>query len=799
MRRLVLLALASAFPVILCQGPVAAQTPPTFSIEPQSLESALLSLAAQAHVALSLPTEGFGRLQSRRIKGVRKFDDALTTLLAGTGYKVERVGDAAYRIIAARSQRSEFSPASPGNPKPDVIIVSAYLPATEAEIPRDVSQVSGSRLLEAGISSDAALADEISGLTFTNLGTGRNKILLRGLSDGALSGRTQSLVGLYFGDTRITYGAPDPDLQLVDVASVEVLRGPQGALYGAGAVAGIMRINPSPVDLDRFGGSILLAADGVEGGDPGHNGELVVNAPLLRGVIGVRGVVYSQSEGGWLDNKRTGVKNSNSLERSGARVSALAQLNASWSVGLSVSSQGVTSNDSQYLEATPSGLVRAAALLEPHDNDFNLANLTVHGSTEWGDLTSSTSHIRHRFGSRFDATGAFPSLGVVAGVVQPIDERDAQDIWVHETRLTSGSDAPTPWFLGVFYADGDNSRRVTLRDGALGSGSGIDYQETRSEAIDEFALFGEVNWRIAPRLQLSTGLRLFQSHLKMQSETTEPNLGLVRTEGGGLTSSGVAPDLRLSYQPAPHVLLYVSAAKGYRADGLNSGGPIGQAFSSSKQPFARYGDDDIWTYEAAARVDMFEDRLALRLTSFHSEWRNVQTDELISNGFPFTGNVGDARSTGLEFDGRYEPNQRLAFRLYGLINEPELESTDPSFPAATHGGLPGSPEYSGGGSARYAWTAATGPIALNFFAEFAAAYVGRSSLGFGTAARIGDYVESNLRVGMSLRSWSAEAHIDNLSNSDGSTYSFGNPYQPGQTLVTPLRPRALGISVRHTF
>jgi outer membrane receptor protein involved in Fe transport len=797
-RRLALLALSSAFPVLACQAPVVAQPSSTFSIEAQPLEAALLSFAAQAHAALSLPTGGFGGLQSRRVKGIRKAEDALARLLAGSGYTFESVGAGAYRVVAVRPARPPLPPPS-GTPKPDVIIVSAHIPATEAELPRDVSRVGGERLVDAGVSSDSGLAAEISGLTFTNLGIGRNKILLRGLSDGALSGRTQSLVGLYYGDTRITYGAPDPDLQLVDIASVEVLRGPQGALYGAGAIAGIMRINPAAVDLNHFGGSVLLSADGVEGGDPGRNAELVVNAPILPGAVGVRGVFYNQHEGGWLDNQRIGAKNSNSVERSGARVTALAQINPSWSVEIGVTSQGITNDDSQYLEQTSSGLLRDAALLEPHDNDFNVANITIRGSTEWGDLTSSTSHVRHRFGSRFDATGAFPTLGAAPGNVQPLDEQDALGIWVHETRLASASDAATPWFIGVFYADGDNSRHVTLRDGAYGAWSGVDYQEVRSDAVDELALFGEASWRLGSRLSFSTGLRIFRSQLKMQSVTAEPGLGLNRAESGALTSSGVAPDLRLSYQASPHALFYLSAAKGYRADGFNSGGLIGQTFSTSVQPFARYGDDDIWTYEAGARVDLLQNRLALRLTGFHSEWRNVQTDELVSNGFTYTANVGDARTTGLEFDGRYEPIDGLALRLYGLINEPEVNRTNPSFSPATDDELPGSPEYSGGASVRYAWSASAGPVAVRFSAELSGAYVGRSNLGFGNGLSIGDYFESDLRLSASVRSWQGELYIDNLGNSDGSTYSLGNPYQAGRVLRTPLRPRTLGVRLRRTF
>src|SRR5262249_29286341 len=152
------------------------------------------------------------------------------------------------------------------------------------------------------------------------------------------------------------------------------------------------------------------------------------------------------------------------------------------------------------------------------------------------------------------------------------------------------------------------------------------------------------------------------TRLKMRSNTEEPVLDLAAASVAGQDFSGAAPDIRLSYEPFPSVLFYLSAAKGYRAGGFNSGGAIGQSFSSVMQPFRAYGDDDIWTYEAGLRLDLLKDRLALRLTGFESNWRNLQTDELVSGGFPFTGNVGDAGATGIEFEAAYQPVKTLTVR-----------------------------------------------------------------------------------------------------------------------------------------
>ncbi len=738
-------------------------------------------------------------MASAGLTGVHTPDNALANLLSESGYAFKRVGPGGYRIFSRTRKVAHPAGRATTPLASDVIIVSAKLPSSESDLPRDVTHLTVDQTINPGLTSDSGLSTSISGLSFTNLGEGRNKILLRGLSDGALTGRTQSLVGLYFNDTRITYGAPDPDLQLVDIASIEVLRGPQGALYGAGALGGIMRIDANPVDLDNFSGSALASTETTEGGEAGTNGEIVFNAPLLRGVLGVRAALYNQSWGGWLDNPKTGTTNTNAAGRNGARLAALLKFDDDWSIELTGVTQGITAKDSQYLSRSPTGLQRTAAMPEPHDNDFGMIGLTVRGETRWGDLTSATSYVKHQFGSRFDASGTFNSFGAPPNAIQPIDEQDSLGILVHETRLSSPANVSLPWFIGLFYADGDSNRDVALRSGTYGVWDNIDYLENRRDAVDELALFGQATWRLTPQISLSTGLRVFRSSLSMRSTTSEPLLVLQKSAAGHLTSKGAAPDLRLAFQPSQNFLVYISAASGYRAGGFNTGGPIDSLLSTTTQPFQRYQDDEIWTYEIGARLVLMDDRIALRATAFESDWRGVQTDALVANGFPYTGNVGNARATGFEFEVRYEPMPDLVLEAHALINEPEIAHVSASFPQAIAGGLPGSPEYSGGASIQYSRVLPIGSSSLRAFTELGGEYVGESTLGFGVGPSIGNYVNLSARLGLTIQSWQAALYVNNLANSDGETYSAGNPYQPQQTLATPLRPRTVGVSLRKSF
>src|SRR5262249_18290118 len=146
--------------------------------------------------------------------------------------------------------------------------------------------------------SDTALA--AAGLSFTNLGPGRNKIFMRGLSDGASSGRTVATVGVYYDDSRVVFGAPNPDLSLVDADIVEVVRGPQGALYGDGAVGGVFRLVPRAPDLRRAEGFASARIEAAEPGNVGSSIAGVVSAPLVEDRLGARFVAYRDVTAGWL-------------------------------------------------------------------------------------------------------------------------------------------------------------------------------------------------------------------------------------------------------------------------------------------------------------------------------------------------------------------------------------------------------------------------------------------------------------------------------------------------------------------
>jgi outer membrane receptor protein involved in Fe transport len=766
-----------------------AETRATFDIAPQALDAALYEFAAQANVSLALPDAGVGGARSAGVRGAMAPEEALRRLLEGSGYVFRSVGPGAYRILAAPHASNDI-------PVENIVVTAARRPTPLNELPRAVTHLNSQDLQDAGALDLNNLVLDVSGMSRTNTGLGRDKILLRGISDGALTGQSQSTVGLYFNGLRLTYAAPDPDLELVDIQDVDILRGPQGALYGAGSIGGIVQIETNPVDLNNPSFGAEVDGTSVEGGHMGSNVAAVANLPVVPGHLGVRAVGYNQEFGGWLDNDVTGAADTNSARRRGGRLTTTLAGDG-WDASVFGIYQTIDAQDAQYARLGDDD-ARSTNLLEPHDNDFLSVGFALHASLPFGELSSTTASVRHQIGSRYDATGSFAALGVDPLQVRPFDEKQTLDIVIHETRLTSLPGARQPWLVGVFYADGDNRRDNVLRDGAIGVWDSSAYAEQRTDAVDEAAVFGEITWPIASQLSLSTGLRLFRFHVKTQSQTQEPLLATSNAFSGALAATGAAPDVRLAYQFNPDAMFYLSVARGYRGGGFNTGGPAG-AISSLQQPFQRFSGDSLVATELGTRLSLLSRRLNVNAAIFYYRWNDVQTDSLIAGEFPYTGNVGDGRALGFEGEARYALTQSLTMSANVLINEPEITQRDPRYPGALDGNFPGAPEFSGGIALRYrhALQWAGGWLV---YGGIDTAYVGRSSLGFDDGAKIGGYLTANLQLGLRNPDWDLSLFVDNATSADDRTFSVGNPYAAAAgPYVTPPTPRTIGLSLRRNF
>uniref|UniRef100_B0SVT5 TonB-dependent receptor plug n=1 Tax=Caulobacter sp. (strain K31) TaxID=366602 RepID=B0SVT5_CAUSK len=795
-------ALASSFACVTgwSGGAAAAQPRLAFDIPSKPMKAALVDFAVQAGVSISTQAAAGCAPTSQPLRGRFTLKDGLAKMLAGSGCGFRLIDAGAVEIVRLPpakpvTRRAPHAVSAPSGALDELVVVATRRPTPADRLAYAVSAVDGATIRGLGLRDANDLALAVPAMTVTNLGPGRDKIMLRGLSDGPLTGRTQSMVGLYLDDTRLTYNAPDPDLLLIDVAQVEVLRGPQGALYGSGSLGGVLHLVTEQPNPDRLEAWIAGNVGATHGGDASNGLSAMVNLPILKGRGAVRAVLYRDQQGGYVDDTGLGLKNVNRTLRSGGRANVKIDLGAGWTLTAGGAAQFINSDDTQYALASQAPYTRRNQVREPHDNDFAEAHLNLKGEIGGIQARWTISAVDHDIASRYDASSA-PPIALSPGPAA-YDDADRTHSLVTEGSLASPEDARVQWLVGAFLAR--THQDIDLALTRLADAPAQALAETRRDTLDEAALYGEATLPIGRSLSATLGGRLFTSKTRVTSRTVALT-GPIAPFSGAIEDSGFAPRLVLSYTLSPSALIYVQAAEGYRAGGFNTTGPPGQMFSASGEiePRRRYGGDELWSLEAGGKVSLLDGRLRLRGAAFQASWKDIQSDELLPSGLPFTANIGDGRNLGLEFEGSYRvAGLQLGANL--IFNAPELEKANPAFPARKDVSLAGVPHRAGGVTAHYDWPLGS-DLTLELDGRYA--YVGHSRLTFDatTAPSMGGYATGRLAVGLATTRWRATVSLDNPTNARGDTFAYGNPFSLRTTdQVTPLRPRTLSLGVRVAY
>jgi outer membrane receptor protein involved in Fe transport len=692
-----------------------------------------------------------------------------------------------------RAGRSEPAAASPAPRLEELVVTAEKRPELLARSASAVSVLSARDVNSLGGKTFEDVASQVVGVAVTNLGSGRNKIFVRGLSDGSFTGKTQSTVGLYLDDVPITYNAPDPDLRLADIDRVEVLRGPQGTLYGAGSMGGIVRIVTARPDVSGYAGDISLEAMATQHGSPSYGLEAMANLPLAQGRAAIRAVAYSDERGGYIDNPVLGLKNVNYSRRAGGRIAGIADLPDGWTVEAGVAHQSIATADSQYTQGTGGPLTRDASVREPHDNDFSEIGATAAHVGAGADLKVSTAFIDHAIHTRYDATGAFLAAGG-SRIAGAFDEEKHIKLWATEGLLASTAPGRVRWLAGAFISYTDEIDAAFLVRVRPTEAARSIYR--RRDELTETALYGEVAYDLTPRLTVTAGGRWFMTRVSTRADDFTLAATPLPPEHLRLTDTGLAPKLRLSFAATPELLIYGQVQEGYRAGGFNIPAEAGGA--SMERLSAQFKPDHLWNYELGAGLPLFDHTLTLRGALFHADWRGLQTDQRLASGLPMTVNIGDGSNTGIEAEAAWRPDDRLLVRVNFLLEDPQITRAANVFPARRDIGLPGVPRAMGGADVRYRWR--IGPFDAETSAQIA--YVGRSFLTFdgGTGNAMGGYASARVAAALSRAAWRMTAYVDNVGDERGNTFAFGNPFSRARfTQATPLRPRTVGIGVERSF
>lgn len=746
------------------------------------LDRAIAVLAQQAGVDIGSAEPGLARVMARGVQGRMTAAAALDRLLAGTPFVAQRIDAGTFRIVrraVVRPVRHPVEHAAPPPPSteapPEVVVTATKRNTSQLRFPGAFTILRpgaprGAGGAVAGTMDQAIAATPI--LQGTALGAGRNKLFIRGVADSSFTGPTQSTAAVYYGEVPVAYNGPDPGLNLYDMQQVEVLEGPQGTLYGAGAIGGIVRLVPNPVDVSRVAATAAVGASATQSGGLGGDLAGMINLPVLAGVVGMRAVGYHVVEGGYIDDVRRGETDVNRVTTTGGRLDLRAEPIDGWTIDAGIVAQSIKAPDLQYAERGMRGLSRASFLAQPFDQQYLLGRIVI--DRRWDDglhLVSATGLVRRDAASRFDATRL-----AVAPVTIAYDTDERSRLFSHETRLSRSGANGAGWLVGIalVHARDAYARRYGQPD-RLRDIVGV------TNRTRDVALFGEAGVAFGPALTITAGGRLTHQRTDGDPIASLRTTNYIR----GRSTTQFDPTLGASWLVAPGVAAYARYQSAFRTGGITVAPGIGRV--------ADLVPDTIRVAEIGIRKDR-HGALGVAASAGLSltDWHHVQADVIDRFGFPYTTNLGDTQFHGVEGNIDWVPVRGLQIAAAMFLNDTQPPDQDPARrrPGAS---VPNTPRVAGSGSVGYDWSiGATATAGI----DTGLRYVGRSTVGTQAPLDLsqGNYAVAHLGGYWTRGSVRLTTTIENLFDGKGDRFAGGNPFALAtRDEYTPLRPRTIRL------
>ena len=706
------------------------------------------------------------------IRGEMSVEEALRRVLAGTGLAARQVGPSAWRIERAVAPppvaAADDPPPPPAIDPVPIIVTATKQPLELIDVPGAVSVVlvREHRRRDPGANS-ATVAGEQEGLALTSLGPGRNRMFLRGVADSAFSGQSQSTVAVVLDEARLTYAAPDPDIRLVDIDRVEVLKGPQGALYGTGALGGIYRLVTHPAQLDQTTLDATALSTAIAGGGLGYGVSSVGNLPLIKDAAALRLAGYLERSPGWVD---TGSRqDSDRTHVTGLRALFGLEPRPDWRIDLTAFGQWLEAGDSRYVYRRHAR-TRPVQLVEPHDNDLRHLALRAEGKIGGASAMLATAMTWHDVDDAYDATVGAEAFGL-ADPRLLLDSR-AYRTWDSELRLR-GSAGRLGWLVGLSHV---TARQVLVDDLTSFGGTRLRVANDRREASDT-AFYFDLTHPIAHRLTIDAGARVFYASLHENRVLDAVDFDRRRHR------FGVTPSIALSWQPDPAQSVYVRYGSAFRQGG--------STVTSSNRVQSLEGDE-LATIEGGWRRRLRGEGL-IDVSVWYSWWMDIQSDELQANGLLNTVNAGDGRiagasasatlpmARGWRLDGGFDVTRAVLTRnaLGFQVNDRRL----PAVPLYTF---------------RAALRKDVRLLGASGWAQLGARYLGPSRMSFDPDLdrKMGKVFDLSFDAHATLGRLGVELSTSNLLNQRANVFAFGNPLRyRTMDQYTPQQPRTVKIGL----
>ncbi|SDG52637.1 MULTISPECIES: TonB-dependent receptor [unclassified Duganella] len=707
-----------------------------------------------------------------------------------------------------------------------VIVTAQKRAQTTIDVPQSMSVISGETLEKEQANSFADYVKLIPSLQLVQSTPGAGRLVMRGLDTGGVA----STVAVYMDET--PFGSSSGlvngavlagDFDTFDMARVEVLRGPQGALYGASSLGGLVKFITNTPETDRFLMRARVGAASVDGGGTAYRTNLVVNTPISDTLAFRVSGAYDRQPG-YIDSIGTAgsdrVNDINKSRNYGGRASLMYTPNKDLSLRLTAVAQNIQTDAPSTVESDPNTLemlygrpTQSQFIPQYRNVNYRVYNATLNWNLGPASLTSSTSYSTQRQGLREDDTTNLS--GLVEGAFGVANElylgqnTNLKKV-TQELRLSSNQPGTFDWLAGLYYTDEDGAilqGYTAVTPGTLTPLTGLPLLADLSlkSKYREYAAFANTTIHFSPRYDLDLGARY--SHNKQSAR----QIGDGALAGGAADDSAASSEHVTTYSVAPKIkfderhAVYLRAAKGFRPGGPNVLPPNPPPGTPTT-----YNSDTVMSYELGYKSLSADGMLSFDITAFHVNWKDIQLLAVV-NGFGVNTNGVGAKANGVEFTATLRPLRNLRLSANGAYNKARLDGdTSPLVGGRSGDRLPFSPKYSLGLAADYRWTVgdtmpAYAGMSVRHVAQQSGSFDNDFRTAYGRQRQVPSYNVVDAHVGIELGSWTLEAYGKNLGNSNAITSTSAltangfNMYPNGAISTGRIAPRTIGLTLTKEY
>lgn len=785
----------------LCAG-VHAQTR-KFDIEAGDLKKALEAYTAQSGAQLFYKAED---VRGRVTKGVHSDlppAEALRVLLEGTALLVRVDATGAMVLLleppAKEEKRTEAL---------DTVVITANK-RPQHDIAGNMTSFSGSMLEENGLKSAEDVFHRAPGIQINKGDPDLSMPTIRGVATATNAntiGLQQSTTGVYIEDVPFTDPIAvnsTPDLTPFDLAAIDILRGPQGALYGSSSLGGAIRYSLMKPNLKNVDATLLVDVGAPSTGGINHSEYAMVNVPLKTDVAGIRAVAYDRREAGYIDNLGTGTKNANTLHQRGGRLMGALKPDPSLKISALYVYQDTSIGDGYAVSPSLDQLTIDTKTPSTRDGSFSLGQLLVEKQLGNFTLTSSTAQVIKRIHTQADVTkswtdvGVFAELPLLPEVAGPSDSRTRA--FSQELRISGAIADKVNFVAGIFYQRYRASYSVQYLApggedlwGADVLPGNVLYKEDDANRTQERAIFADVEYQITDKLSVDLGGRYYRNSqsASYDSHLLDSLFGPLPPMEVANAQTGFTPKANVKYRSGD-TLWYATMSEGYRFGGVNPG------------VNTEYKSDALWNYETGVQYRPSKN-FSLEFDVFRVNWRDAQMNALVGTGASAVNgiaNVGKAKIDGAELKVVWSPTSALTAQasLAYIDAATALDFTSYNgsvVPSGTR--LPGTARFQSSEEVSYRFNAfedASGRVSLSH------SYVGGRKSNLDRPGYLDSYQVFDLRASLAWSNYTLAGYINNIGNARGASggskvRSLGGTFYD---VYFPIKPRVVGVSLRYDY